>query len=97
MDTSLFLLKREEIQQRMAARRAAAMESRPQPANGLLSFLARTGADMVLGARSSGASAGWVGSVLWAVAAPTLMGLLKHRGNSFLERLLDRVLPSHRS
>jgi hypothetical protein len=85
MDTPTFLLKRDEILARMEYRRLDSIANRPR--RGLLSLLVAAGS----GVASLGLESAWMRSAIWAIVAPTVVGLMRNGGSSMFERLVHSV------
>jgi hypothetical protein len=94
MDTANFLLKRESLQQRMAIRRLDASElASSRPSMGILGWALKNAGLLTRFGLSNGDSSKWMRSLLWMVA-PALIGLVRRRKQSFLQRTLQTFVPN---
>jgi len=99
MDASVFVLKREEIQQRMEARRLEAVTAHEASPTRLLPWVLTTGVGLVSGLKSSRKSYGWLGSLAGALLFPTVLKLMGHKNGQpegFWHRIIKAAFPSLR-
>ncbi|OGR89306.1 MAG: hypothetical protein A2992_02765 [Elusimicrobia bacterium RIFCSPLOWO2_01_FULL_59_12] len=80
----------------MAQRRALAAAA-VSSHRGFLGWTLWAGSGLVSGLRSNGATGRWARSLLWAVAAPALIALMRRGSDSILGKLANVVLPSRPS
>jgi hypothetical protein len=94
MDTADFLIRRENLQQRMAIRRLDAAElASSRTTMSVLGWLLRNAGAVTRFGLSNGDSSKWIRSLLWMVA-PALLGLVRRRKETFLQRAMHTFVPS---
>ena len=97
MDTSVFLIRRDEIQERMDRRRFMTVSRGGTLSNRMVPWLLSTGLGLVSGLRPSrGSSYGLVGTLLSAFVLPAVLGYKRDRPEGWIRRILRAVLPAFR-
>ena len=97
MDTANFLIERQEIENRMDARRAETSEQALAVRSGILPWMLLTGASMVSGFRSSPGAKRLLRTLVWAAAAPLVVGFMNRHNDGLVHRLVEALFPSAKS
>lgn len=90
MDTSDFIVKRQQIQERMDLRRSQTAESIQHGGAWKLALTAGVGLLSTFG--GSRVAGRWARSLLWAVAVPALAKFFRKKNDSFLHRLTSSLV-----
>ena len=96
MDTADFILERQDIENRMDARRAETAVEVISTRSGFLPWMMLTGASVVSGFRSSPGARKLVRTLLWAAVAPFVLGVINRQNHGLVHRLFDAVFPAAR-
>jgi hypothetical protein len=92
MDTAVFLIRRQEILERMEARRQDAYALRAEHKSGILPWFLKAGAGFL--GFANGGSGKWLLSLAGTALVPLAMHFVHKGSDVLLNRVLDAVLPA---